>query len=250
MEKGDQSAVPPAAPIESQPGNQDETNEEAQMPLPPAEATRAGGLAVPQSVEVDFGDRPDKNEPDEQPQPRRDPRTKGNPEDVIGLLERTARPQRESMLTLREQEVIALSAEGLGNKEIGKILGISSRTVKGHLQKIGVKLGGVGDRTAQVSNLYELRGAIPAAYTKEQFGLTDRVASIIELAAQGLSNAQIGTRLFISEHTVKTHVARALKTVGAKNRTHLVTIVYGLVEKPEDKQPTEPGERGVLNEQE
>jgi len=44
-------------------------------------------------------------------------------------------------LTAREQEVVGLAARGLANKAIAKHLGISSRTVEGHLNHIFEKLG-------------------------------------------------------------------------------------------------------------
>jgi DNA-binding NarL/FixJ family response regulator len=41
-----------------------------------------------------------------------------------------------SKLSAREREVMLLTAEGLSNKEIGRQLGISDKTVKVHLQNI------------------------------------------------------------------------------------------------------------------
>ncbi|MGB9722273.1 MAG: response regulator [Chloroflexia bacterium] len=52
-------------------------------------------------------------------------------------------------LTEREVEVLRLTALGLSNKEIGRRLGISARTVQGHLANIYGKLG-VNSRTAAV----------------------------------------------------------------------------------------------------
>jgi DNA-binding NarL/FixJ family response regulator len=53
-------------------------------------------------------------------------------------------------LTEREIEVLRLTAQGMSNKEIGRELNISSRTVQGHLANIYGKLG-VTSRTAAVT---------------------------------------------------------------------------------------------------
>lgn len=45
-------------------------------------------------------------------------------------------------LTPREQEIIRLVCDGHSNKVIGSMLNISAYTVKFHVSRIGVKLGG------------------------------------------------------------------------------------------------------------
>lgn len=52
-----------------------------------------------------------------------------------------------SWLTEREWQILALVAEGQSNKEIGARLSLSPRTVHGHLQAIGKKVG-IHGRTA------------------------------------------------------------------------------------------------------
>lgn len=61
------------------------------------------------------------------------------------LAERRARPA-EVELTAREQEVLALVVEGLANKQIARRMGISEKTVKGHLTNLFQRIG-VSDRT-------------------------------------------------------------------------------------------------------
>ena len=58
----------------------------------------------------------------------------------------TARPARRdtivgTVLTNREHEILALLADGLGNKQIAARLGISTNTVKTHLELLFEKLG-------------------------------------------------------------------------------------------------------------
>ncbi len=62
-------------------------------------------------------------------------------------------------------------------------------------------------------------------------GLTDREREILTFVARGMSNDQIGERLFISPATVKTHLARVMAKLDAHDRAQLVVKAYesGLV---------------------
>jgi len=53
-------------------------------------------------------------------------------------------------------------------------------------------------------------------------GLTIRERKVIEFAAQGLDNKKIAKILYISSHTVKAHIASALRKLSAANRTNAV----------------------------
>jgi len=56
--------------------------------------------------------------------------------------------------------------------------------------------------------------------------LTPREREVLALVAEGLSNDEIGARMFLSPLTVKTHVLRAMTKVGARDRAQLVVVAY------------------------
>jgi DNA-binding NarL/FixJ family response regulator len=55
--------------------------------------------------------------------------------------------------------------------------------------------------------------------------LTDREADVVRLVAEGLSNADIGRRLHMSETTIKTYVSRVLTKLGCGNRVQAALLV-------------------------
>jgi DNA-binding NarL/FixJ family response regulator len=63
--------------------------------------------------------------------------------------------------------------------------------------------------------------------------LTSREHEVLQLLAHGLSNAEIGTQLYIGETTVKTHVTRVLQKLNVRDRAQAIVVAYrtGLVDE-------------------
>jgi DNA-binding NarL/FixJ family response regulator len=56
--------------------------------------------------------------------------------------------------------------------------------------------------------------------------LTSRELDVYRLLTQGLSNAEIGRTLFISDTTVKTHVTRLLQKLNVRDRAQAIVLAY------------------------
>ena len=85
------------------------------------------------------------------------------------------------------------------------------------------------------------RQAAPAAVDT----LTSRELDVFRLITQGLSNAEIGRQLFISDTTVKTHVTRLLQKLELRDRAQAIVLAYqtGLFEPDEARPPEGPTRR-------
>jgi DNA-binding NarL/FixJ family response regulator len=56
--------------------------------------------------------------------------------------------------------------------------------------------------------------------------LTGRELEVFRLITRGLSNAEIGHELYISDTTVKTHVTRLLQKLGLRDRAQAIVLAY------------------------
>ncbi|MFI8975335.1 LuxR C-terminal-related transcriptional regulator [Nocardia asteroides] len=132
--------------------------------------------------------------------------------DVVGLVHGDCYHQRR---TLDEVDQLLLSAFAQGvSQQLAKV------SVLEGMSAIRAQLDGLGRWSAPPPAVT----AAVAACRDDDTVLTRREVQIVRLLAEGDSNARIARRLTISEGTVKTHITRILRKLGAANRAEAVSI--------------------------
>jgi DNA-binding NarL/FixJ family response regulator len=71
--------------------------------------------------------------------------------------------------------------------------------------------------------------------------LTPRERVVLELIGEGLSNRQIGTRLGLTEKTVKNHVSNLLPKLGVERRTQAAVLAARWSDRMAGEAPRRPG---------
>lgn len=130
----------------------------------------------------------------------------------------------------QEEILLALSRGGTPTS-IAKERGIDQRTVSTQLKRIRIRLRAKTNEEAITVAIGS--GIIPAIDRDQQTGdrinvrgLSDRHKKTLKLMALGESNEEIGESLGISAETVKDRVKEICGLMGARNRTHAVTLAF------------------------
>jgi DNA-binding NarL/FixJ family response regulator len=66
----------------------------------------------------------------------------------------------------------------------------------------------------------------PNVFTSEMAQLTPREREVLVLVAQGLSNADVAVKLFISEATVRAHLSHVIAKLGVREKSQAVVAAY------------------------
>jgi len=75
-----------------------------------------------------------------------------------------------------------------------------------------------------VERITEQRG-LNMKKAKTRYGLSDREIEVVALVAEGLANKEIGSKLFISSHTVKDHLKNIMRKMSATSRSEIIHIL-------------------------
>lgn len=128
-------------------------------------------------------------------------------------------------LTAREVEVLAQIADGRTNEEVAARLGIARHTVKSHMAHILDALGAMNSAHA-----------VAIAHCRGDFGPRRRLAwnpdvsyrevQVLEGVAVGMTDVQVGRKLWVSQHTIKSHLRRIYVKLGVCSRAQAVDTAF------------------------
>jgi DNA-binding CsgD family transcriptional regulator len=148
---------------------------------------------------------------------------------AVAAWSRLEQPLERAHAQWRQAEALLLA--GTGRPEASELLAraadiareCGAQSLLGEIDALArrARLSLPGTETRQGS---QANGEGPA----QRFGLTDRELEVLALLAEGLTNREIGERLFISKSTASVHVSRILSKLDARGRLEAATMAQRL----------------------
>ena len=74
------------------------------------------------------------------------------------------------------------------------------------------------------NNKFQLAGTIRKSAKRKQFDLTDKEMQVLQLLGSGATASVMGKQLFLTEATIKTHLAAIYRKLSASNRAQALSI--------------------------
>ena len=144
--------------------------------------------------------------------------------EVLRTLMTLTDPPRVLVLTVHDDEDLVLGASRLG--AMGYVLKNTSRS---ELATAIRRVAAGGHYFGEEVIATVLRGAQQEALAEP---LTERELQILRLLTDGLSNKDVGERLYLSPDTVKSHLVNVYRKLGVESRAYAVAVAIrrGLVE--------------------
>jgi DNA-binding CsgD family transcriptional regulator len=153
-------------------------------------------------------------------------------------LAATADPDLDAARTQLERALLGFTRAGLPLEvaqtrfELGRLLGeVASEVAIEELQQAFDGFEAVGaarEADAAAGLLRDLGATVSRVGPRGTTALSNREQEVLALVGEGLSNAEIGERLYISRRTVEHHVAQVRMKLGLRNREEAVAAAVRL----------------------
>lgn len=136
----------------------------------------------------------------------------GNGLDVISALNKAAKIIKFVVLTMDDDE---------DNLNLAKESGASAYVLKSSPVSELLEVLSILERSTKQ---FQVIGEINRTTKQKDYRLTNRELDVLNLLGEGLTATTMGRKLFLSETTVKTHLAAIYRKLGAANRSQALKI--------------------------
>jgi DNA-binding CsgD family transcriptional regulator len=148
-------------------------------------------------------------------------------ERVVSAWEAVARPYSAAMGRWRQAETLVAAGDRAAALPLARAAleaadRLGSRWLSGEVTALCERGRLNLNAHAQTNGDAARREAEP----DDPFGLTPRERQVLALVAQGATNKQIGTALFMAEKTASVHVSRILAKLGVQGRTQAAALAH------------------------
>jgi ATP/maltotriose-dependent transcriptional regulator MalT len=156
-------------------------------------------------------------------------RAAGDPDPAAFALAAAAwddlgRPYAAALLRLREAEAHVAA----GNRDDAGVAAAAARETAADLGAgwLLAEVDGLAARARLDLGLEAPEPELGIVTDDDPFGLTPRERQVLELVAQGATNREIGTTLFMAEKTASVHVSRILAKLDVRSRTEAAGVAH------------------------
>jgi DNA-binding NarL/FixJ family response regulator len=126
-----------------------------------------------------------------------------------------------SSKTLQTKYIVLTMNDDQYNLEMAKSSGASAYVLKSSpINELIEVLKSISDGHQQ----FKLVGSVNKSIPTKDFGLTPKELEVLQLLGSGATAATMGKRLFLTEATIKTHLAAIYRKLDAANRSQALSI--------------------------
>jgi DNA-binding NarL/FixJ family response regulator len=88
----------------------------------------------------------------------------------------------------------------------------------------GIEAAANGDHVVRTQRSQHAQIDEALRWPGRDIGLTERESELLSLLPTGMTNRELGSHLYVSENTIKTHLSRLYSKLGVRNRAHAASL--------------------------